>query len=169
MSQLLVTESKSSPELLHQSSALFESSVESGCMACKVSALSGASFGLATIYRRSTFAEQQPLLMSSTLIGKSSIVSLPSFREFMGDPLVLCLMSLLSFCVFVYKFLMGFLLEQLVLVPGGLDLLGSCFVAMMVNRPCHEEQGDHGQRTREDLLEEQGKHQSSTTVFMRAR
>src|SRR5690606_21096868 len=62
-SQLLVTESKSFPEFSYQSSAFSKSSVESGCMACKISAGSGSSFGLTLVYLSSLLALQQALLI----------------------------------------------------------------------------------------------------------
>jgi len=112
--QLSVTESKSSPELSYQSSAFFKSSVESGCMARKVSAGSGSSFGMTLIYRGSILALQQALLKISPHATKSHFMFLPSLGQFMGNPCVLCAVG---------EFLLGIHCEQaIVVVPGGLLL-----------------------------------------------
>src|SRR5690606_1999959 len=79
---LLLTESKSFPELAYQSSALLKSSVESGCMACKISAGSGSSFGLTFVYLSSLLALQQALLINRTLMSKSHFILPPGFYQF---------------------------------------------------------------------------------------
>jgi hypothetical protein len=109
---LLVTESKSFPELSDQTSALFKSSVEFGCMARKVSAGIGASFGLISIYLTSTCALQQPLLVHMALSIQSQVSSIPRSSQFLSRLLLDLGMD---------GFLLGELLDEfIVCLLGGL-------------------------------------------------
>ena len=79
--QLSATESKSVPEFSNQRSAFFKSLVESGCMACKTSTLSGSAFGLTLVYRCSVGTELQPTIILSTLLSKSNFMGLLCFSK----------------------------------------------------------------------------------------
>lgn len=119
---MVFTSSNSRRELSNQSSALFKRLVESGCMLCKTSALSGSGLGETGVNVCSFLGEAQATSPLSIKSGNSFFMFGLGLTELVGDPSGLLPVTKLLLLDLSTQLVQGLGFLSLVLVPQRIDV-----------------------------------------------
>lgn len=120
---MVFTPSKSCFELSNQASTLFKSGVESGCMACEISALIGSGFGLSGVSSGSfgRLAQAQSVLRSKS--GRSFFIVDLGLTELASDPVGLLPVTELLLLDLAFKLRDGPAVRELLRLPADIDIV----------------------------------------------